>query len=94
MVFRLDDLSGKEWKKYAEICGRSLAQAHALSDEAGLVDHDIEPDIVEAIGSRKLFVDDMVAFAEEAADRVRADHQHFRADHELGAFVFVDRVFR
>ena len=90
----LDALSGKQWKNYAEICGRSLAQAHALSDEAGLVDRDIEPDILAAIGSRELFVEDIVAFADESAQRVRADHEHFRADHEKGAFRSIDRVFR
>ena len=90
----LDDLSGKQWKKYARICGRSLAQAHALSDEAGLVDHDIEPEILASIGPRELFVDDIISFADDAAQRVREDHEHFRADHELGAFRFIDRVFR
>ncbi len=90
----LDDLSTKGWKKYARICGASLAQSHALSDEAGLVDHDIEPDVLAAIGPEDLFVDDVVASAEEAADRVRADHEHFRADHALGAFSYTDQVFR
>ena len=46
----LDDLSFKQWRHYARICGEVLAQAHALSDEAGLLDHDVEPDIVEAMG--------------------------------------------
>ena len=90
----LDDLSGKQWRKYAAICGESLAQSHALSDEAGLVDHDVEPDILAAIGPEDLFVHDVVAFAGEAAERVRADHEHFRADHEMGAFTAVDHVFR
>ncbi|MDQ2756032.1 MAG: DUF2252 domain-containing protein [Actinomycetota bacterium] len=90
----LDDLSGKQWRTYARICGQSLAQAHALSDEAGLVDHDIEPDILAAVGSHELFVDDIICFADEAAERVRADHQHFRADHEMGAFRAVDQIFR
>jgi uncharacterized protein (DUF2252 family) len=82
----LDDLSKKEWKAYARICGRALAHAHALSDEAGDVVGDIEPQIVAAIGPPDLFVDDIVRFAEEAAARLRADHEHFRADHALGAF--------
>ena len=90
----LDDLSKKEWRTYARICGGSLAQSHALSDEAGLVDHDIEPDILAAIGPTELFVEDVVTFAEEAAARVRADHEHFKADHDLGAFRSVDHVFR
>lgn len=90
----LDELSTKEWKQYADICGRTLAQAHALSDDTGRLDHDVEPAIVDAIGVQDLFVDDMLRFAEEAADRVRADHEHFRADHELGAFRSLDLVYR
>ena len=82
----LDDLSKKEWKAYAGICGRALAKAHALADEAGDVVGDVEPQIVAAIGPPDLFVDDVLRFAEEAAARVRADHEHFRADHALGAF--------
>ena len=46
----LDDLSFKQWRHYARICGEVLAQAHARSDESGLVDHDVEPDIVDAMG--------------------------------------------
>jgi len=49
---------------------------------------------VDAIGAHDLFVDDVLRFAEEAADRVRADHAHFRADHRLGAFRSVDVVYR
>ncbi|QWC84195.1 DUF2252 family protein [Nocardioidaceae bacterium] len=90
----LDELSKKTWRKYAAICGRSLAQSHALSDEAGLLDHDIEPDILAAMGPRDLFVHDIVEWAMESADRHREDHRHFRRDHELGAFAAVDRVFK
>ena len=64
----------------------SVAKAHALADEAGDVVGDVEPQIVAAIGPPDLFVDDVLRFAEEAAARVRADHEHFRADHALGAF--------
>ena len=73
----LDDLSKEEWKAYAGICGRALAKAHALADEAGNVVGDVEPQIVAAIGPPDLFVDDVLRFAEEAAARVRADHEHF-----------------
>ncbi len=90
----LADLSKDGWVDYAGICGGVLAQAHALSDEAGLVDHDVEPDVVEAIGVRELFVDDVLCAALEAADRLRADHEHFCTDHALGAFAEVDRVYR
>ncbi|CAN5482000.1 hypothetical protein BH11ACT7_BH11ACT7_30280 [soil metagenome] len=90
----LDDLSFKQWRRYAQICGAVLAQAHALSDDAGLVDHDVEPDIVEAIGIPDLFVNDILRFAEEADDRCADDHQGFCADHALGAFRRIDLVYR
>lgn len=90
----LDDLSTKQWKKYATVCGRSLAMSHSRSDEAGLIDHDVEPDVVAAIGPVDLFVDDMLSSALEAADRVRSDHELFRTDHALGAFGYLDHVFR
>lgn len=89
----LDDLSKSEWKVYAKICGRALAHAHALSDEVGHIDHDIEPMIIKSIGPPELFVDDIVRFADEASDRVRRDHELFGADHELGAFRMVDIVY-
>ncbi|WP_422745196.1 DUF2252 domain-containing protein [Mycobacterium sp. WMMD1722] len=90
----LDDLSFSQWRNYARICGEVLAHAHALSDESGLVDYDVEPAIVDAIGSPELFVDDIVRFAEDADDRCRRDHEAFRADHELGAFRRIDLVYR
>ncbi|SDN96612.1 Uncharacterized conserved protein, DUF2252 family [Klenkia soli] len=90
----LTELSAAGWREYAHTCGAVLAQAHALSDEAGLVDHDVEPDVVAAMGPRELFVDDLVQFAHETADRVRRDHAHFRTDHALHAFAQVDRVYR
>jgi uncharacterized protein (DUF2252 family) len=89
----LDDLSKRQWKDYADICGRTLAHAHALSDETGQVDHDIEPKILDAIGDPDLFVDDILRFAAEASDRIRRDHEHFVADHRLRAFDNVDIVF-
>jgi uncharacterized protein (DUF2252 family) len=86
----LDDLSKSAWTSYARICGRALAQAHALSDDSGRVAGDLERRVLGAIGAENLFVDDMLRFAQEAAERVRADHAHFRADHALGAFRTVD----
>ena len=90
----LGGLSTSGWRTYAEICGRVLAHTHALSDESGLVDYDVEPAIVDAIGGHDLFVDDVLRFAGEAAGRVRRDHECFRADHALGAFRSVDVVYR
>ena len=89
----LDDLSKSEWKSYAEICGHALAHAHALSDEIGYLEHDVEPQIVQAIGPPELFTDDILRFAEEASERVRRDHQMFREDHAQQAFQTVDHVY-
>lgn len=89
----LDDLSKKQWTTYARICGRSLAHSHSLSDESGLLDVDAEPEILRAAHPSALLVDDVVRYATEAAERVRSDHAHFRADHALGAFSAIDRVF-
>lgn len=91
----LDDLSWKDWKTYARICGRTLAHAHALSDEGvGSIQRDIEPEILDAIGEPDLFVDDIVRFATDATTRVRHDHELFADDQRLGAFRRVDRVYR
>ncbi|MFW6355012.1 MAG: DUF2252 family protein, partial [Verrucomicrobiota bacterium] len=78
---------------YAEICGRSLAHAHALSDEIGQVGHDIEPQILKSIAPEELFIDDILRFAGEAADRLRRDHTTFQREHALGAFRRTDVVY-
>lgn len=90
----LDALSKKSWCAYAEVCGRTLAQAHARSDEAGEIDYDVEPKIIDAMTPSKLFAEDVLEFAQEAADRVRRDHAFFRADHKLGAFRNIEMVYR
>lgn len=90
----LDELSKKTWRAYARVCGAALAQAHALSDDLGQIDYDVEPSIVRAASPRKLFVADIVRFAEEATDRLRADHAMFREDHAMGAFDSIDMVYR
>ncbi len=90
----LGDLSKGQWVDYARLCGQTLAHAHALSDDVGEREVDIEPLVLEAIGEPGLFVEDVLGFASEAAERVRRDHESFRADHALGAFTSVDRVFR
>ncbi|RJS92741.1 DUF2252 family protein [Salinisphaera sp. Q1T1-3] len=88
----LDDLSKKDWRRYARICGQVLARVHALSDESGMIDYDLEPAIVQAIGPTELFVADMVEFALETADRLARDHEMFKADHDRGAFKHLDFV--
>ncbi|MGP1397563.1 MAG: DUF2252 domain-containing protein [Inquilinaceae bacterium] len=90
----LEDLSYKTWKQYARICGAALAQSHALSDDLGKIDYDVEPSIVAAASPRALFVADMIGFTQEAVDRLKADHAFFREDHAHGAFDSVDMVYR
>lgn len=89
----LDDLDDEEWATYATICGRAVAHAHALTDDAGQVEDEVEPRILEAVGLRDLFVDDVLRFARAALKRLRHDHAHFVADHELGAFRMRDTVY-
>ncbi len=90
----LDELSYKTWKQYARVCGAALAQSHALSDDLGQIDYDVEPSIVAAASPRKLFISDIVRFTEEAADRLKEDHAYFRQDHAQGAFDSIDIVYR
>ncbi|MGK7654582.1 DUF2252 domain-containing protein [Roseovarius sp. B08] len=90
----LDDLSFKSWKRYARVCGAALAQAHALSDDLGRIDYDVEPSIMEAMSPLRLFEDDIVRFSEEAVARLKRDHAFFREDHAHGAFDSLDVVFR
>ncbi|MEX6505314.1 DUF2252 domain-containing protein [Jiella sp. M17.18] len=90
----LDELSFGTWKDYAQVCGAALAQAHALSDDLGQIDYDVEPSIIAAASPKGLFVADLVRFAEEAADRLETDHALFREDHALGAFDKIELIYR
>lgn len=84
----LSNLSKDEWYQYALTCGRSLAQAHALTDEddGGAIKGDIEPRILDAAGNQKLFIRDILDFAFEAACRLYRDHKTFVSDNKLGAY--------
>ena len=90
----MDELSYKTWKKYAKVCGAALAQAHARSDDIGKLDYDVEPAILEAAHPRHLFINDIVRFTEEAADRLKEDHRMFCEDRKLGAFENIEMVYR
>jgi uncharacterized protein (DUF2252 family) len=90
----LDDLSKKTWRKYAAVCGAALAQAHALSDDLGQVDYDVEPSIIAAASPRGLFVADIQRWTKEAVKRLRRDHRMFRKDHAAGAFDRIDITYR
>ncbi|WP_353471769.1 DUF2252 family protein [Salipiger sp. H15] len=90
----LDELSKKQWKRYARACGRALAQAHARSDDLGQLDYDIEPAILQAMEPAALFIDDILCFAEEAVARLRRDHEMFRRDLSLGAFEVTEKRYR
>ncbi len=84
----LEDLDKKGMTKYAEICGQTLAQTHARSDEdAGVPNHKAENQILESINP-KLFVDDIVRFARASFKRIKQDYHFFKKDHKLGAFDF------
>lgn len=84
----LDALSPKAMKKYAHLCGLTLAQTHARSDEdTGLMGGQAERRILEHL-QPALFADEIVRFAAAAARRVRRDYKFFKRDHQLGAFAF------
>ncbi|MEF2552548.1 DUF2252 family protein [Aurantimonas sp. A2-1-M11] len=90
----LDELSCKSWKQYARVCGAALAKSHALSDDLGQIDYDVEPSIVAAASPRELFFADILRFTEETDARMRRDFAFFCEDHALGAFDRVDMVYR
>ncbi|RFC62052.1 DUF2252 domain-containing protein [Fulvimarina endophytica] len=90
----LDELSYDTWKDYARVCGAALAQAHALSDDLGQIDYDVEPSILKAAYPQDLFKADLVRFTEEAADRLKRDHEYFQEDLKHGAFDSIDMVYR
>ncbi|NJO01389.1 MAG: DUF2252 family protein [Bacteroidia bacterium] len=86
----LDELDLSEFIEYASICGKTLAQTHARSDEdTGIMEGNAEEKILEAIQRPVLFVDDILRFAQVAAKRIKRDYRLFKADHQLGAFEFM-----
>jgi uncharacterized protein (DUF2252 family) len=90
----LDDLSKGEWNEYAFACGQALAMAHGRSDEAGAIDYDVEPRIIEAMEPTDLFIDDILRFARASFKRIKRDHRCFRRDHRMGAFERLPRRYR
>jgi uncharacterized protein (DUF2252 family) len=83
-------LSRDDLVTYAGVCGQALAQPHARSDEeTGIMAGSAEHRILAAVHP-KLFGDDVVCFAEQAAARVAEDYAMFRRDHALGAFRYWD----
>ncbi len=90
----VEELSPDQWFEYASVCGRALAHAHALSDDSGLIDHDVEPAILKSVGDRDLFIKDIVRFARAARRRLKRDLRYFIADHKDGAFTTTDIVYR
>lgn len=82
----LDDLSRSEFKDYANICGRTLAIAHASCDEdTGLMEGNMEKAILASV-RRDVFCQDLIGFAEETTKRIYKDHKAFQKDHAIGAF--------
>ena len=87
--FDTEDLGKKQFKKYARVCGKTLAQTHARSDQdTGVMDGNAEEEILQSIIPH-VFVDDMVRFAHRAAKRIVKDHQLFQKDYDIGAFDFM-----
>ncbi|MDX2149102.1 MAG: DUF2252 family protein [Bryobacteraceae bacterium] len=88
----LKTLSSTELGEYADICGVTLAQVHARSDEdTGVMRGQAETRILQSIRPA-LFCGDIARFAEHAARRVEHDYALFRKDHSKGAFNFVSAV--
>lgn len=86
----VDDLSYKEMKRYAHICGQALALCHARSDEdTNLEEGEVERRILSAITPR-LFRHDIFRFVDAAVSRIYKDYKMFRSDHRAGAFNFID----
>ena len=71
-----------------------LAHAHAVSDKASKLNRDVDPAIVEAIGPTALFIEDMVAFAEESVERLARDFEAYRDDFKHDAFDKIDVAYR
>ena len=85
----VDGLDADGLTEYADICGRTLAQPHARSDEdTGVMEGNAEEKILSSI-KPKLFADDVVRFAQRAAHRIVKDWKLFKKDHALGAFEFL-----
>lgn len=86
----VDDLDYDELKEYAYICGMTLSQTHARSDEdTGIMEGDAEKTILSSVNP-DIFTADVVRFAKVAAKRLYKDHKLFQKDHALGAFNFVE----
>ncbi len=84
----IDELDKKGMREYAEICGQTLAQTHARSDEdAGVSNNEAENQILESVNP-DLFIDDITRFAHSSYKRIKLDYKLFRKDHQLGAFNF------
>ncbi len=83
----LDSLGKKEFRNYAWICGETLAQTHARSDESDDNNYEAEEEILKSINP-DLFEDDILRFAQMEYHQVKKDYKLFKQDHELGAFDF------
>jgi uncharacterized protein (DUF2252 family) len=86
--FKYDDIaSDAELNKCAAILGMALASAHARADQ----DHDAQPvkvgigrHVSDAVTARSGFIDELMAFADSYAAKVRQDWQAFKEALERG----------
>lgn len=85
----IDELDAEKLEKYARLCGKTLSQTHARSDEdTGTMEGNAEDTILQSIIT-KVFVEDMVRFAKLSAKRVIKDFELFKLEYQLGAFDFM-----
>ncbi len=85
-AYDVDDLSPKQLKRYAAVCGWALAQAHARSDEDfEEIEDDVERRILESCDVA-VTIEDLLRDGLARADRVVRDWKRFKSDLALGAF--------
>ena len=82
----IEDLDLDDFIDYATICGTTLSQTHARSDEdTGIMKGNAEEKILSSI-QPQVFIDDMRRFAKKAAKRIEKDYKLFKKDHKMDAF--------
>jgi uncharacterized protein (DUF2252 family) len=76
MTIPIDGFSSSEQTRYAELCGRTLARAHARTGDAAAIGG--------YLGGGDVFDRAIAAFAERYADVTESDYEHFVAAIKTG----------
>lgn len=85
-TIKLSKLDQSELRAYAEVCGWTLAQSHARSDEdTGIMEGNAERAILDAVRP-ELFVEDLARYGERRLKQLLRDFRLFNKDLALGAF--------